>query len=71
MVGVDGHAADRVHGEVSLRVLTGTDCSEQLDRLAHVAQLLAAARLVQDAVEVMGQRGGVPGQQELAADGLA
>ena len=71
MVGVDGHPADRVDGQVAARASPDAHRREQLDGLADVAQLLAPARLVEHAVDVGGQRGGVPSQQDLAADGLA
>src|SRR3954469_18448646 len=52
VVGVDGHPADRVDGQATLGALIHTYGREQLDRLPHVAQRLAAAGLVEDAIQV-------------------
>ena len=51
--------------------LAGAHGGDQLDGLADVAQRLATARFVEHAVDGWSQRGRVPGQQDLAADGLA
>ena len=70
MIGVDGHLADGVDDQPVFRVLPGAHGGEQFDGLADVAQLLAASRFVEHAVDVGGQGGGVSGEQDLAADGL-
>ena len=69
VVGVNRHLADGVDGEPVCR-RPGPHRREEVDRLAYVAKLLAAARLVKDAVDVRRFRSGMRGEQHLAADGL-
>ena len=60
--GVDGESAFRG---------PGPHRREEVDGLAYVPELPATARLVEDAVDVRGERSGLRGDQHLAGDGLA
>src|SRR5437867_5510618 len=66
---VDGHMADGVDGELRLGRLADPDGGDELDRLADVAQVAAAAGLVDHPFGRGRERGGVGGEQHLAADG--
>src|SRR4051794_19171402 len=67
VVGIDRHLADRVDRQRAVAGRSDAHGGEQLDRLANVAQRVAAARLVVDAVDRGSERGCVAGDQHLAA----
>src|SRR4051794_13787908 len=66
---VDGHLADGVDGQRRLSGGADADGGDELDRIADVAQLAPAARLVDHALDRRRERGGLRGEQDLAADG--
>jgi hypothetical protein len=66
-VGIHRHPANWVHGELALGCLPCAHGREEFDRLANVAQRLAASRLIEHPLQLGYQRRGVCRQEDLSA----
>jgi hypothetical protein len=66
-VGIHCHPANGIYGELALGRLPFADGGKELDGLANIAQHFAAARLIEHALELGHERGGLRRQQDLAA----
>jgi hypothetical protein len=64
-VGIDRHPAHGIHLELALGCLARAHGGEQFDGLAHVAQRFASSRLVEHAVEIGCEGGGLRRQHDL------
>ena len=67
VVRIDDHLADGVDRKPVVGSVALPDRGDELDGLANVAEGLAAARFVEDGVDVGGQGRGLCGEENLAA----